>query len=72
MGDWKDYTIYAYGEEVGQETARSKKEACELYVEKCIERYKEDFGSEPTDDMIKAADENTEAVDLSDDTYLYD
>ena len=66
MGDWKDYTIYAYGEEVGQETARSKKEAVELYVEKCIERYKEDFGSEPTDDMIEDAYKNTEAVGLSD------
>ena len=66
MGDWKDYTIYSYGEEVGQVTARSEKEAVELYVEECIKRYKEEFGSEPTDDMIEDAYKNTEAVGLSD------
>lgn len=66
MGDWKDYTIYSYGEEVGQETARSKKEAVELYVEECIKRYKEVFGDAPTDDMIEDAYKNTEAVGLSD------
>ena len=66
MGDWKDYMIYSYGFEVGQETARSKKEAVKLYIEECIERYKEEFGSEPTDDMIKDVYQNTEAVELSD------
>lgn len=66
MGDWKDYTIYSYGEEVGQETARSKKEAVELYVEECIKRYKEDFGYVPMDDMIEDVYKNTKAVSLSD------
>lgn len=66
MGDWKDYTIYSYGERIDHVTARSKKEAVELYVEKCIEMYKEEFGSEPTDDMIEDAYKNTEAVGLSD------
>ena len=66
MGEWKDYKIYSYGEEVGQGTARSKKEVVDLYVEECIERYKDEFGSEPTDDMIKDAYKNTEAVALSD------
>ena len=65
-GEWKDYTIYSYGEEVDHETARSKKEAVELYVEECIERYKEEFGSEPTDDMIEDAYKNTEAGGISD------
>ena len=65
-GEWKDYTIYSYGEEIDQVTARSKKEAVELYVEECIEKYKEEFGSEPTDDMIEDAYKNTEAVCLSD------
>lgn len=62
MGEWKDYTIYSYGDEVDYEIARSKKEAVELYVAECIERYKEEFGSEPTDDMIEDAYKNTEAV----------
>ena len=65
-GIWKDYTIYSYGEEIDQVTARSKKEAVELYVEECIEQYKKWFGSEPTDDMIEDAYKNTEAVGLSD------
>ena len=67
MGKWKEYTIYSYGEKVDHETARSKKEAVELYVEECIERYKEEFGSEPADDMIESAYKNTEAVSLSED-----
>ena len=66
MDEWKDYTIYSYGENVDQVTARSKKEACDLYVEECIERYKEEFGDEPTDDMIEDAYKNTEAVGISD------
>lgn len=66
MGDWKDYTIYSYGEEVDRETARSKKEAIDLYVEKCKEIYIENFGDEPTDDMIEEAYKNIEAVGLSD------
>ena len=66
MGEWKDYKIYSYGEEVVQGTARSKKEAVDLYVEECIERYKDEFGSEPTDDMIENVYKNTEAVALSD------
>ena len=66
MGEWKDYTIYSYEFEVGHETARSKKEAVKLYIEECIERYKEEFGSEPTDDMIEDAYKNTEAVGLPD------
>ena len=66
MGEWKDYKIYSYEVNVGQETARSKKEAVDLYVEECIERYKEEFGDEPTDDMIEDAYKNTEAVCISD------
>ena len=66
MGEWKDYKIYSYGVNVGQGTARSKKEAVKLYVEECIERYKDEFGSEPTDDMIEDVYKNTEAVCLSD------
>ena len=67
MGDWKDYIIFYSGEQLDvKETARSKNEAVELYVEECIERYKEEFGSEPTDDMIKDVYQNTEAVELSD------
>ena len=66
MGDWKDYTIYSYGENVDQVTARSKKEAVELYVEECIKRYKEEFGDEPTDDMIEDAYDGVEAIDISD------
>ena len=66
MGEWKDYTIYSYGVEVDQVKARSKKEAVELYVEECIKAYKEEFGSEPTDDMIDDAYKNTEAACLSD------
>ena len=66
MGEWKDYKIYSYGEEIDQVTARSKKEAVELYVEECIKRYKEEFGYVPTDDMIEDVYKNTEAVCLSD------
>mgnify|MGYP003447112150 CR=1 FL=1 len=65
MGKWKDYTIYSYGEKVDRVNARSKNEAVELYVEKCIEMYKEYFGSQPTNDMIEDAYKNTEAADLS-------
>ena len=68
VGEWKDYKIYSHGYKVDQVTvtARSEKEAVELYVKECIERYKDEFGSEPTDDMIKDAYKNTEAVCLSD------
>ena len=66
MGEWKDYTIYSYGVEVDQVKARSKKEAVELYVEECIKAYKEEFGSEPTDDMIDDAYKNTKVACLSD------
>ena len=66
MGEWKDYTIYSYGEKVGQGTARSKKEAIALYVEECIERYIYEFGSRPTNDMIEDVYKNTEAIVLSD------
>lgn len=69
MGDWKDYIIFCFGVQVGSETARNKKEACDLYVEKCKEKYIEDFGSEPSDDMIENVYENInifEAVDFSD------
>ena len=66
MGDWKEYLIFCFGEQVRCETARSKKEARDLYVEKCKEKYIEDFGSEPTDDMIKTVYENTEVIALSD------
>ena len=74
MGDWKEYIIFCFGEYVGCETARSKKEACDLYIEKCKEKYIEDFGSEPTDDMIEDVCENInifESADLSDDSDLY-
>ena len=70
MGDWKYYIIFCFGEQVDYEIARSKKEACDLYIEKCKEEYIEDFGSEPTNDMIEDAYENInvfEAADLSDD-----
>lgn len=67
MGDWKDYIIFCFGEQLDvKENARSKKEAVELYVEECIKRYKDEFGSEPTDDMIENVYKNTEAVGLSD------
>ena len=67
MGEWKDYIIFCFGEQLDvKETARSKNEAIELYVEDCIERYKEEFGSEPTDDMIEYVYKNTEVVCLSD------
>lgn len=71
MGDWKDYIIFCFGEQVDCETARSKKEACDLYVEKCKEKYIEDFGSEPSEDTYENI-EVFESVDLSDDTDLYD
>ena len=66
MGEWKAYIIFCFGVQVGCEIARSKNEAVELYVEKCIEKYKEEFGSKPTDDMIENVYKNTEAVALSD------
>lgn len=75
MGEWKNYLIYCFGEIVDCEIARSVKEACDLYVEECREKYVKDFGCEPTDDMIEDVYENidvVEAVDLSDDTDLYD
>ena len=70
MGEWKDYIIFLFGVHVDFETARSKKEAVKLYVEKCIERYKDKFGSEPTDDMLKNVYENTEVISLSDNDKL--
>lgn len=73
MGDWKDYIIFCFGEQVDCETARSKKEACDLYVEKCKEKYIEDFGREPTDDMIKDIQEDIDVFRASDLTAdLYD
>ena len=75
MGDWKDYIIFVFGEYVGCENARSKKEACDLYVEKCKEKYIDEFGSEPSDDMIEDTYESIdifESADLSDDNDLYD
>lgn len=75
MGDWKDYIIFCFGEQVDCETVRSKKEACDLYIEKCKEKYIEDNGCAPTKDMIEDVYEDIdvfEAVDLSDDTDLYD
>ena len=75
MGDWKNYIIFCFGEQVDYETARSKKEACDLYVEECREKYIKDYGCEPADDMIEDVYENIdviEAVDLSDDADLYD
>lgn len=75
MGDWKDYIIFCYGEQVDCETARSKKEAGDLYVEKCKEKYIEDFGSAPSVDMIEDAYENIEVFEdidlLSGDSDLY-
>ena len=62
MGEWKEYIIFCFGELVDCETARSKKEACDYYVEKCRVKYIGDFGSEPTDDMIKNIYEN---IDVS-------
>ena len=75
MGEWKEYIIFCFGQYVERRTARNKKEACDLYVEKCKEKYIEDHGCEPTDDMIEDVYEDIdvfEAVDLSDDTDLYD
>ena len=75
MGDWKEYIIFCFGEQVDCETARSKREACDLYLEKCKEKYIEDNGCVPTTDMIVDVYENIdvfEAIDLSDDTNLYD
>ena len=51
MGEWKDYMIYSYGVNVGQGTARSKKEALDLYVEECIERYKEEMKKKHKQDL---------------------
>ena len=65
-GYWKSYIIYCFGEEVDYEIARSEKEACDLYVEECREKYIKDFGCEPTDDMIKDVYENIEVVVSSD------
>ena len=62
MGYWKSYIIYCFGEKVDYEIARSKKEACDLYVEECREKYIKDFGSEPTEDMIEDIYKNIEAV----------
>ena len=59
---WNGYNIYYYGEKVDYEIARSKEEACDLYVEECREKYIKDFGSEPTGDMIEDVYENIEAV----------
>ena len=75
MGDWKKYIIFCFGEQVDCETARSKKEACDYYIEKYRKKYIEDYGSEPTDDIIEDVYEDIdvfEAVDLSDDNNLYD
>lgn len=66
MGEWKDYIIFCFGEQVDCETARSKQEACDLYVEGCREKYVEDFGVEPTDDMIEDVYKNIEVVGISD------
>ena len=75
MGDWKEYIIFCFGEQVDCETARSKQEACDLYVEKCKREYIENHGCAPTIDIIKDVYANIDvfkAVDLSDDTDLYD
>ena len=64
MGEWKNYIIYCFGEIEDYETARSEKEACDLYVEECKRKYIENFGSEPTDDMIEDCYENIKAVGL--------
>ena len=53
MGECKDYIIFCFGKYVGCETARSKKEACDLYVDKCKEKHIKDSGSKPSDDMIE-------------------
>ena len=66
MSEWKDYIIFCFGEQVDCETARSKKEACDLYVKECKRKYIEDNGYAPTIDMIKDAYENIEAIALSD------
>ena len=66
MGDWKEYIILCFGEYVGHQMARSEKEAVKLYVEECVKRYKEEFGDEPTDDMIEDAYDGVEAIDISD------
>ena len=66
MGDWKDYFIFCFGEQVDCETARSKKEACDLYVKECKRKYIEDNGYAPTMDMIRDVYKNIEAVALSD------
>ena len=75
MGEWKVYIIFCFGTQVRCETARSKKEACDLYVEQCKREYIEDHGCAPTTDMIEDIYEDIdvfEAVDLSDDTDLYE
>ena len=66
MGDWKEYIIFCVGEQVDCETARSKQEACDLYVKECKRKYIEDNGCAPTTDMIREAYKNIEAVGLSD------
>ena len=66
MGEWKEYMIFCFGEQVRCETARSKKEACDLYVKECKREYIEDYGYAPTTDMIRDVYKNIEAVGLSD------
>ena len=62
MGYWKSYNIYYCGEKVDYEIARSEKEACDLYVEECEEKYIKDYGCDPTMDMIEDVYKNIEAV----------
>ena len=66
MGDWKEYLIFCFGEQVSCKTARSEKEACDLYVKECKRKYIEDNGYAPTTDIIREAYKNIEAVGLSD------
>ena len=66
MGEWKNYIIYCFGEKVDYETARSEKEACDLYVKECKRKYIEDNGYAPTTDMIRDVYKNIEAVGLYD------
>ena len=64
MGEWKEYLIFCFGEQVDCKIARSKKEACDLYVKECKRKYIEDNGYAPTMDMIKDIYKNIEVVDI--------
>ena len=63
MGEWKNYIIYYFGVQVAHKVARSKKEACNLYVEEWEKRYIMHYGRAPTQSKIKDVYENIEVFE---------